>query len=145
MGLLIILHVIYEDSHGGMILTGKRKELGELTPSATSSTTNPTWNDLGANPGLCGERPTTNRLSHGTTFFQFLLGEQKIRHKLSSTATQIYFTKSKQYWMTKRTTRCRGHDTASYVEGSQFGSRLETHLATEDVNFLSVPDGLVIW
>jgi hypothetical protein len=30
------------------------------------STTNPTWIDPGANPGLRGERPATNRLSHGT-------------------------------------------------------------------------------
>jgi hypothetical protein len=34
--------------------------------SATLSTTNLTWNDPGSNPGLCGERPVTNRLSHGT-------------------------------------------------------------------------------
>jgi hypothetical protein len=38
------------------------------------STTNPTWIDPVANPGLRGERPATNRLSHGTTltyvFFQ---------------------------------------------------------------------------
>jgi hypothetical protein len=29
--------------------------------------TNPTWTDSGANPGLGGERPATNDLSHGTT------------------------------------------------------------------------------
>jgi hypothetical protein len=34
--------------------------------SATLSTTNPTWADMSANPGLRGERPATNRLSHGT-------------------------------------------------------------------------------
>jgi hypothetical protein len=34
--------------------------------SATLSTTNPTWTDPGSNPGLRGERPATNRLSHGT-------------------------------------------------------------------------------
>jgi hypothetical protein len=27
-------------------------------------TTNPTWTDLGSNPGLRGERPATKRLSH---------------------------------------------------------------------------------
>ena len=32
-------------------------------PSATLSTTNP---DPGSNPGLRGERPATNRQSHGT-------------------------------------------------------------------------------
>jgi hypothetical protein len=45
---------------------GKTEELGEKTcPSATLSTTNPTWTDPGKNPGLCGGRPETNRLSHG--------------------------------------------------------------------------------
>jgi hypothetical protein len=48
-----------------------RKEtevFGEKTcPSATLSTTNPTWTDLGLNPGLRGERAATNRLSHGRT------------------------------------------------------------------------------
>jgi hypothetical protein len=34
--------------------------------SATLSTTNPTWTDLKSNPGLSGESPATNRLSHGT-------------------------------------------------------------------------------
>jgi hypothetical protein len=41
---------------------GKTEELGEKTcPSATLSTTNPTWIDPGANPGLRGERPATAR------------------------------------------------------------------------------------
>jgi hypothetical protein len=42
--------------------------LGENLPSATLSTTNLTWIDPGANPGLRGERPATNRLSHGTAY-----------------------------------------------------------------------------
>jgi hypothetical protein len=33
---------------------------------ATLPTTNLTWTDPGSNPGLRGERPATNRLSHGT-------------------------------------------------------------------------------
>jgi hypothetical protein len=46
---------------------GKPKVLGgKSCPSATLSTTNPTWTDPGSNPGLRGERPATNRLSHGT-------------------------------------------------------------------------------
>jgi hypothetical protein len=48
------------------IFTGETEELGENLPSDTLSTTNPTWIDPGANPGLRGERPATNRLSHGT-------------------------------------------------------------------------------
>jgi hypothetical protein len=35
--------------------------------NATLSTTNPTWIEPGANPGLRDERPATNNLSHGTT------------------------------------------------------------------------------
>jgi hypothetical protein len=31
----------------------------------SQSTTNPTWIDMGANLGFRGERPATNRLSHG--------------------------------------------------------------------------------
>jgi hypothetical protein len=38
-------------------------------PSATLSTTNPMWTYPGSNPGLRGERPATNRLSHGTAKF----------------------------------------------------------------------------
>jgi hypothetical protein len=43
-----------------------RSTRGKTCPSATLSTTNPTWTDPGSNPGLRGERPATNRLSHGT-------------------------------------------------------------------------------
>jgi hypothetical protein len=45
---------------------GKPKYSGKTCPSVTLSTTNPTWTDPGSNPGLRGERPATNRLSHGT-------------------------------------------------------------------------------
>jgi hypothetical protein len=48
------------------IFAGETEVLGENLPSATLSTTNPTWIDPGANPGLRGEKPATNRLSHGT-------------------------------------------------------------------------------
>jgi hypothetical protein len=52
---------------GGMILTGEnRRSRTETCPRATLSTTNPTWIDPGANPGLLSERPATNCLSHGT-------------------------------------------------------------------------------
>jgi hypothetical protein len=45
---------------------GKLKYSEKKCPSATLSTTNPTWTDPGSNPGLRGERPETSRLSHGT-------------------------------------------------------------------------------
>jgi hypothetical protein len=41
---------------------------GKTCLSATLSTTNPTWTDPGSNPGLRGERPATNRLSHDTAY-----------------------------------------------------------------------------
>jgi hypothetical protein len=50
-----------------MKLTGEnRSARGKTYPTATLSTTNPTWTDPGSNPGLRGDRPATNRLSHGT-------------------------------------------------------------------------------
>jgi hypothetical protein len=45
---------------------GKPKYLENTFPSATLSTTNPTWPDLGWNPGRRGEKPATSRLSYGT-------------------------------------------------------------------------------
>jgi hypothetical protein len=45
----------------------KNEALGEKTcPSATLSTTNPTWTDPGSNLGHRGGKPATNRLSNGT-------------------------------------------------------------------------------
>jgi hypothetical protein len=52
---------------------GKPTTHRKTCPSATLSTTNLTWIDLGSNPGLRGERPATNRLSHGTAYFTALL------------------------------------------------------------------------
>jgi hypothetical protein len=55
------------ENYGGMILTGKNRRTRRKTcASANLSITNLTWIDKGTNPGLCGERPATNRLSHGT-------------------------------------------------------------------------------
>jgi hypothetical protein len=55
------------ESDGGMILTGKNRRTWRKTcPSVTFSATNPTYIYPGTNPGLHGERPATNRLSHGT-------------------------------------------------------------------------------
>jgi hypothetical protein len=50
---------------GGM-KTGKGTEvLGENLPQRHSSTTNPTWLNLGLNPDRRGGKPATNRLSYG--------------------------------------------------------------------------------
>jgi hypothetical protein len=54
-------------SSGGMILIGENWRTQRNTcPSATLSTTNPTWTVLGMNLGLCHEKPVTNRVSYGT-------------------------------------------------------------------------------
>jgi hypothetical protein len=45
---------------------GKPKYSEKTCLSATFSTTNPTWPDLGSNPGRRGVKPATNRLSYGT-------------------------------------------------------------------------------
>jgi hypothetical protein len=45
---------------------GTLKYSEKTCPSATLSTTNPTWPDLGSNPGRSGEKPATNHLSYGT-------------------------------------------------------------------------------
>jgi hypothetical protein len=44
---------------------GKQKYSEKTCPSATLSTINPTWLDLGSNPGR-RRKPATNRLSYGT-------------------------------------------------------------------------------
>jgi hypothetical protein len=44
---------------------GKPKYAEKTRPSATLSTTNPTWSDPGSNPGRRGGNPATNRLSYG--------------------------------------------------------------------------------
>ena len=52
-----------------MKLTGETEVLGggkKTCPSATLTTKNTTWTAPGSNPGLRGESPATNRLSHGT-------------------------------------------------------------------------------
>jgi hypothetical protein len=48
---------------------GKPKCSEKTCPSATLSTTNPTWPELGSDPGCRGGNPATNRLSYGTAFF----------------------------------------------------------------------------
>jgi hypothetical protein len=44
---------------------GKPKYSETTCPSATLSTTNPTWPDPGSNPGRRGGKPATNRLRYG--------------------------------------------------------------------------------
>jgi hypothetical protein len=66
-----------------MKLTGEnRSTRGKTCPSATSSTTNPTWTNLGSNPNLRGERPATNRLTHDTAILILRPNRGSIRSKV---------------------------------------------------------------
>jgi hypothetical protein len=47
---------------------GKPINSEKTCPSATLSTTNPTWPDLESKPGRSGGKPATNRLSYGTAY-----------------------------------------------------------------------------
>jgi hypothetical protein len=49
-----------------MKLTGEKP----TTRIKTCPTANLTWTDPGSNLGLRGERPATNRLSHGTAIYR---------------------------------------------------------------------------
>jgi hypothetical protein len=53
-------------------LAGETEVLGETCPSAALSTTNPTC-CLDANPGRCGGKPATNRLSYRTALLRMIL------------------------------------------------------------------------
>jgi hypothetical protein len=50
----------------------KPKYSEKTCPSATLSTTNPTWPDLGSNPGRRGWKPATKRLSYGMAHIIFV-------------------------------------------------------------------------
>jgi hypothetical protein len=59
-----------EDDYGavvGIILPGEsRSTRRQPCVTASFSIINPTWNYLGLNLDLCGERPVTNHMTHGT-------------------------------------------------------------------------------
>jgi hypothetical protein len=89
------------ESDDGMILTGENRRTQRKTcSSATLSTTNPTWIEPGANPGLSGERLATNDLSHSTAlspnngFFNQLVdfhGVQQGGHTIGGDLKPILF------------------------------------------------------
>jgi hypothetical protein len=63
-------------------MTGENRRTRRKTcPSATLSTTNPIWVEPGANPGLRGERPASNDLSHGTAQIGLYLDKYKDKRK----------------------------------------------------------------
>jgi hypothetical protein len=68
-GLFFIPEAIYEYEEPRWNDTDRENRITrrKTTPTATLSTTNPTWDDWGANTGLRGERSAANLLSHGKT------------------------------------------------------------------------------
>jgi hypothetical protein len=70
-GLLFIPRLYMSmEGHSGIILTWQNwRTRRKICPSATLSTANPTWTDL----GLRCERPVTNCLSHGTAIIVYTL------------------------------------------------------------------------
>jgi hypothetical protein len=62
---------------------GKPKYLEKTRPSATLSTTNPTWPDLGSNPGSRSGKPVTNRMSYGMASSTFTRKTISKRHHFS--------------------------------------------------------------
>jgi len=67
-------------SKGGMILRGETGSTDRKTCSnANLSTINPAWTCLGVKPGLCCNRPATNRLHHGMALDKHLF--VLIQHK----------------------------------------------------------------
>jgi hypothetical protein len=90
--LFIRSQVIYDD-YGATVewyWQGKTEEPGDETcPSVTLSTTNPTWTDLSANPGLRGETPTNeDGLSNwGESFVKQHCARLCLRSRSSSVST----------------------------------------------------------
>jgi hypothetical protein len=92
-----------EDSEfGGMrIGRGKPKYSEKICPSATLSTTNPTWPYQVSNPGRRGGKPATNRLSYGSaklfvdpwnSAVSLISGYQNLNQKYAVTSTPSTFT-----------------------------------------------------
>jgi hypothetical protein len=70
MGLLFIAQIIYEYGEPWWNYTyrSRLKNSEKTCPSATLSTTNLSWTDL----GLCGERLATNHLNYGMALIRTL-------------------------------------------------------------------------
>jgi hypothetical protein len=93
------------ESYGGITLTGvNRRTLRITCHSATLSTTNPTWTDLGVNTGLRGQRPTVNHLNHGTALYD-IVGDRSRRSEFPSRKKQGFSSRlpgSGQIWVISR-------------------------------------------
>jgi hypothetical protein len=71
-------------------------------PSATLSTTNPTWPHLGSNLGRRGGKPATNRLSYGTAKWFISYGHEPANHRCSDgrhTLQELTSSKVRGNWI----------------------------------------------
>jgi hypothetical protein len=92
-----------------MILTGENRRTRRKTcHSATLSTTNPTWIDPGANPGLRGERPAINHLSHdrGSTTRIITYYTEASLHRLALSRAEVRFLTKQTFVLTRTLSLC---------------------------------------
>jgi hypothetical protein len=91
-GLLFILLMIYEYGQPRWNDTdsGKPKNSEKMLSQCYFVTANPTRTNRGANPGHRGERPATNRLSHGTVSTGILVHRVCCINISSDTSTRYY-------------------------------------------------------
>jgi hypothetical protein len=66
-----------------MLTRENRSALRKMCPSATLSTTNPKWADLGLNLGLCSQRQVPNHLKHSRV--RDRVNELSFDHRLTET------------------------------------------------------------
>jgi hypothetical protein len=79
------------ESHGGRLMTGeKRRTREKYLPQCYVLYHKFFMNDPNANPGLRCERPTANRLSHGTALSSFIVrANETERHNLRREFLQV--------------------------------------------------------
>jgi hypothetical protein len=71
--------------------------LGENLPQCHFSTTNPTWPDVGSNPGRRGGKWATNRLSYGTAHKAPKSGCVALGPRCESGTSEVLITWSLNY------------------------------------------------
>jgi hypothetical protein len=86
---------------------GKPMHSEKTCLSATLSTTNPTWPDLGSNPDNRGRKPVTNCLSYGTALFLLLSSCPVVCVVLVVPFSPVFFPQDdrKQHTRTKQKTQ----------------------------------------
>jgi hypothetical protein len=119
-----------------MKLTGEnRNTWGKTRPSATLSTTHPTWTDPESNPGLRVGRSATNRLSHATAFVSALY--HAIRLNLEEASYQVYLDLFSSRLISENVKiKCTIYDLPRYLYGcrTSFVSFTEEHRYTVTQN-----------